>query len=114
MTTTPPITDQAGRAQALVSLPQSKLWSTPEASEPDTSEAVMVHGVAISLFSGARGLDLGVEQAGFHVAAAVEINDDAADTTEKRVSGLVSPIIRRSILHVPTKELLRTAGLNGR
>jgi DNA (cytosine-5)-methyltransferase 1 len=90
------------------------LWSTREASEPGRIERVTVHGVAISLFSGAGGLDLGAEQAGFHTAAAVEINDDAADTMEKNFPGLTSPVVRRSILDVPTKELLRAAGLRGR
>lgn len=71
-------------------------------------------GVAISLFSGAGGLDLGVEAAGYHVAAAVEINHDAADTLEKNFPALVSPVLRQSILDVPTKELLRAAGLKGR
>ena len=71
-------------------------------------------GVAISLFSGAGGLDLGVEAAGYHVAAAVEIDQDAADTMEKNFSDLVSPLIRRSILDVPTKEIVRAAGLRGR
>lgn len=73
-----------------------------------------VRGVTLSLFSGAGGLDLGVEAAGFRTAAAVEINDDAADTLEKNFSGLASPVIRRSILEVPTKELVRAAGLKGR
>lgn len=40
-------------------------------------------GTAISLFSGAGGLDLGVEQAGFRTVVAVEWDDDAADTMEK-------------------------------
>lgn len=71
-------------------------------------------GVAISLFSGAGGLDLGVEAAGYHVAAAVEVNHDAADTMEKNFPGLASPVFRESILDVPTKELLRAAGLKGR
>ena len=71
-------------------------------------------GLAISLFSGAGGLDLGVEAAGFHVGAAVEVNDDAADTMEKNFPGLVSPVIRQNIMEVPTKELLRAAGLRGR
>lgn len=71
-------------------------------------------GVTISLFSGAGGLDLGLEAAGFAVTAAVEIDDDAADTMEKNFPGLASPVIRRDILNVPTGELVRAAGLKGR
>jgi DNA (cytosine-5)-methyltransferase 1 len=71
-------------------------------------------GIAISLFSGAGGLDLGAEQAGYHVAAAVELNHDAADTMEKNFPGLASPVIRESILEVPTRRILRAAGLKGR
>jgi len=70
--------------------------------------------LAVSLFSGAGGLDLGVEAAGFRVAAAVEVDADAAATMEKNFSGLESPVIRSDILGVPTKELLRAAGLKGR
>jgi len=73
-----------------------------------------VRGLAVSLFSGAGGLDLGVEAAGYRTAAAVEINDDAADTMEKNFHSLASPVIRQSIMDVPTKELLRAAGLRGR
>lgn len=68
-------------------------------------------GVTISLFSGAGGLDLGVERAGFRTAAAVELNGDAADTMEKNFGSLQSEVIRRDILQVRTKELLRAAGL---
>lgn len=71
-------------------------------------------GIAISVFSGAGGLDLGVERAGYDVAAAVEMNPDAADTMEKNFPGLVSPVIRQSIIDVPTKEIVRAAGLRGR
>jgi DNA (cytosine-5)-methyltransferase 1 len=70
--------------------------------------------LAISLFSGAGGLDLGVEAAGFRVAAAVEVDTDAAATMEKNFPGLESPVIRSDILGVPTRELLRAAGLKGR
>lgn len=73
-----------------------------------------LRGVAISLFSGCGGLDLGVDEAGFQTTVAVEVNDDAADTMEKNFPGLASPAIRRSILDVPTKEILRAAGLHGR
>lgn len=71
-------------------------------------------GLAISLFSGAGGLDLGVEQAGLQVAAAVEIDLDAADTMEKNFHGLAGPVIREDIREVSTKQLMRTAGLKGR
>ena len=68
-------------------------------------------GVAISLFSGAGGLDLGVEHAGYEVRAAVEWDRDAAATMEKNFSYLVSPVIQRDILKVSTREILEAAGL---
>lgn len=67
--------------------------------------------VAISLFSGAGGLDLGVEAAGYRVTAAVEHDTDAALTMEKNFHHLASPVIRRDILQVPTREILERAGL---
>lgn len=71
-------------------------------------------GIALSLFSGAGGLDLGVEAAGYRVAAAVEHDLDAADTMEKNFAHLASPVIREDILQVPTRNILRAAGLRGR
>ena len=70
--------------------------------------------LAISLFSGAGGLDLGIEAAGYRVAAAIEQDLDAALTMEKNFHHLVSPVIRQNILEVPTREVLRRAGLRGR
>ena len=58
-------------------------------------------GVAISLFSGAGGLDLGVEQAGYAVRAAVEWDRDAAATMEKNFTHLHSPVLQKSILDTP-------------
>ncbi len=90
------------------------LWSTLPVDEPGNIERMTVRGLAVSLFSGAGGLDLGVEAAGYRTAAAVEVNDDAADTMEKNFTSLATPVIRRSILDVPTKEIMRAAGLKGR
>ncbi len=68
-------------------------------------------GVAISLFSGAGGLDLGAEQAGYTVRAAVEWDRDAAATMEKNFTHLHSPVLQKSILDIPTGEILQAAGL---
>jgi DNA (cytosine-5)-methyltransferase 1 len=68
-------------------------------------------GVAISLFSGAGGLDLGTEQAGYVVRAAVEWDRDAAATMEKNFPHLHSPVLNKSILETPTDEILDAAGL---
>jgi DNA (cytosine-5)-methyltransferase 1 len=68
----------------------------------------------VSLFSGAGGLDLGAEAAGYRVAAALERDRDAALTMEKNFTHLHSPVLRADVLDVPTRDLLRAAGLRGR
>ncbi|MCW2090242.1 UNVERIFIED_ORG: DNA (cytosine-5)-methyltransferase 1 [Rhodococcus erythropolis] len=68
-------------------------------------------GVAISLFSGAGGLDLGAELAGFDVRAAVERHADASMTMEKNFPKLASPVIQKDILDTSTDEILKAAGL---
>jgi len=67
--------------------------------------------IAISLFSGAGGLDHGVEAGGFRVAAALEHDRDAAETLERNFPTLGKPVIQRDVLGVPTYELLAAAGL---
>jgi len=86
-------------------------WQTSYVSSKRSETSA---GVAISLFSGAGGLDLGVEQAGYQVRAAVEHHRDAADTMEKNFLGLPGPVIRGDILDVETADLLKAAGLRGR
>jgi DNA (cytosine-5)-methyltransferase 1 len=72
---------------------------------------VASRGVAISLFSGAGGLDLGVEWAGYRVRAAVEWDKDAAATLEKNFDHLASPVITDDIVRVPTERIVAAAGL---
>jgi DNA (cytosine-5)-methyltransferase 1 len=82
-------------------------------------------GVAISLFSGAGGLDLGVERAGFATAAAVEWDDDAAETMEKNapvhfpelrevLRANLYPLAAGADGGVTTRDILRAAGLGSR
>lgn len=71
-----------------------------------------MRGVAISLFAGAGGLDLGAERAGYEVRAAVEWDADAAATMEKNFEHLHSPVIQRDILQTPTAQITQAAGLS--
>jgi DNA (cytosine-5)-methyltransferase 1 len=72
---------------------------------------VSAHGIAVSLFSGAGGLDLGAERAGYEVRVAVEWDDDAAATMEKNFPHVAAPVIRGDILETTTREILQAAGL---
>lgn len=63
---------------------------------------------AVSLFSGAMGLDLGVEKAGFKVAVCVEMDKNAVATIRNNTD---IPVIDRDINTVPTDEILATAGI---
>jgi len=78
-------------------------------------------GAAVSLFSGAGGLDLGAEQAGFSVSVAVEWDDDAADTMEKNASPYfralrevlradLAPLAVGDCRGITTAEILRAGG----
>lgn len=82
-------------------------------------------GSTISLFSGAGGLDLGVERAGFKTVAAVEWEHDAADTMEKNAPAYFPELreVLRADLYplatgvgsgVSTRDILRAGGLGGR
>jgi DNA (cytosine-5)-methyltransferase 1 len=64
---------------------------------------------AISLFSGAGGLDLGVERGGYRVTAAVEYDADAAATL--RANFPRTEVLERDIRTLNISELLEAAGL---
>lgn len=63
---------------------------------------------AISLFTGAGGLDLGFEAAGFQTAVACEIDERCIRTLREN---RVWPTVDRDLLQVTTSELLATGSL---
>ncbi len=63
---------------------------------------------AVSLFSGAMGLDLGLEKAGFDIRACVELNKLACQTIRAN-TGI--PVIEDDINNVSALQILETAGL---
>lgn len=82
-------------------------------------------GTALSLFSGAGGLDLGIEEAGFRTVVAVEWDADAADTMEKNAyahfPGLrevlradLYPLATGAGGGITTREMLAAGGLGRR
>lgn len=62
----------------------------------------------ISLFSGAMGLDLGIEKVGFKIRVCVEKDKWAAQTIRANTS---IPVIERDINDVHTDEILTAAGI---
>jgi DNA (cytosine-5)-methyltransferase 1 len=101
---------------------QPSLFGVHHSARPTCDALGVSAGVAISLFSGAGGLDLGVERAGFSVAAAVEWDSDASDTMEKNADAYfpgLREVLRADLRAlatgraggVATKDILRAAGL---
>lgn len=85
----------------------------------------VLDGSTISLFSGAGGLDLGVERAGFRTVAAVEWDEDAADSMEKNAPQYFPELreVLRADLYplatgaeggVTTRDILKAGGLGAR
>ncbi len=71
----------------------------------------------ISLYSGAGGLDLGIQAAGFQIAAAVEFDSDAVRTMELAENEAwwhATKLFPELIQNVSSKAILRGAGLRKR
>lgn len=64
----------------------------------------------ISLFSGAGGMDIGFESAGFQIAVAVELDESCCETIKTNRPSI--PIINKNIIDVTGEEILRIAGLS--
>ena len=77
---------------------------TPASRKPPTAAPHV-----ISLFTGAMGLDLGLERAGFHTSVAVESDPAAVATIRANRPNLA--VISRPIEEVSTAEILETASL---
>ncbi len=80
---------------------------------------------AVSLFSGAGGLDLGIEEAGFATRVAVEWDHDAADTMEKNATEhfpALQEVVRGDLYSLAmgggsglsTKDILKAGGFERR
>lgn len=63
----------------------------------------------ISLFTGAGGLDIGFEKAGFEISVCVESDPACRDTLATNMKGI--PIICKDIRQVTSEEILEAAGL---
>lgn len=63
----------------------------------------------ISLFSGAGGLDIGFDQAGFRTAVMVELDPACCRTLRKNMPGV--PVIEGDINQIKTSRILSAAGL---
>lgn len=74
----------------------------------DTSSRPRPGLTAVSLYTGAGGLDLGFEAAGFETRVAVEMDDDCVTTL---LANRPWPVIHRSIHDVSSTALLSAAGL---
>lgn len=66
---------------------------------------------SISLFTGAFGLDLGLEKAGFEIKACVEKDTNCIKTILANRPSLKNKVINRDINEVPSEGILCTAGL---
>jgi DNA (cytosine-5)-methyltransferase 1 len=83
-------------------------FATPSGRCISISE-LMSDRVALSLFAGAGGLDLGVEQAGYRIGAALEFDGNACDSL--RANFPETAVLQGDIRAISTGEILGAAGV---
>lgn len=66
----------------------------------------------ISLFSGAMGLDLGLEKAGFETGVCVEVNKEAVNTIKFNRPNL--PVFDKSIVEIGGKDLIKAGNFSNK
>jgi DNA (cytosine-5)-methyltransferase 1 len=68
---------------------------------------------ALSLFSGAGGMDIGIRQAGFNLLACIEIDPYCCETLRDAVSRekLLSQVIERDIREIEPSHLIEDLNL---
>lgn len=92
----------------------SRELMTPGAvPESGLFEPAMTPGSHVSLFTGAGGLDLGIEKSGFATLAAVEIDQNARETLELNRTTYLDPdfALFRDASKISGQELLSAIGL---
>src|SRR5438094_1866262 len=79
----------------------------------ETLEKKGVRRTALSLFSGAGGMDLGISQAGFNILACVEIDPYCCETLRARINyeNRSTKVIEADIRTIDPMVLLRDLGL---
>ena len=66
---------------------------------------------AISLFSGAGGMDIGFRKAGFDIIASVEIDPSCCDTLRANLEGQCTKVIEQDIRNIVGSDLCKSFGL---
>lgn len=64
---------------------EQERYNTEKVEYKATTEDRQEKRIAISLFSGAGGMDIGVRQAGFHIASCTEIDKNCCDTLRNAI-----------------------------
>ena len=86
--------------------------ATIRLGDNDSRKRRVVRPVGIDLFAGAGGLSLGFEQAGFDIAAAVEV--DPVHCAVHKFNFPLTTVVPRAVEGLSGAEIARAAGLDGR